>query len=129
MNRILTHGWMSRALLGTLGLLMLVGPAWAQSSAADRWDQELGPVSIVTNDWVDVREILRSVAGNAGLGLQMAPDVMGGRQRSTWRMCPLSQALDAILKPTGLGYSMNEGVLVCPQEGNGHPAGSSSTIP
>jgi MSHA biogenesis protein MshL len=107
---------MSRALLGTLGLLMLVGPAWAQSSAADRWDQELGPVSIVTNDWVDVREILRSVAGNAGLGLQMAPDVMGDVNVHLENV-PLSQALDAILKPTGLGYSMNEGVLVVHKRG------------
>ncbi len=116
MNRKMTHGWRGRALLGMLGLLMLVGPAWAQSSAADRWDQELGPVSIVTNDWVDVREILRSVAGNAGLGLQMAPDVMGDVNVHLENV-PLSQALDAILKPSGLGYSMNEGVLVIHKKG------------
>ena len=34
-------------------------------------------ITLVTNGWVEVREILGEVASQAGLGLQLAPDVGG----------------------------------------------------
>jgi len=80
------------------------------------WDRDLGPVSIVTNDWVDVREILRNVAINSDLGLQMAPDVTG-QVNLHLENVPVGQALDALLEPVNLGYEVTNGVLVVHKRG------------
>jgi MSHA type pilus biogenesis protein MshL len=92
-------------------------PALAQSTVPQAdWDTGRDPVSIVTNGWVDVREILRSVAGSAGLGLQMAPDVQG-KVNVHLQQVRLSRALDALLEPVDLGYEVVDGVLVVYKRG------------
>ena len=91
-------------------------PADSGPVAAPAWDKDLGPVTIVTNDWVDVREILRSIAANTDLGLQMAPDVEGNVNIHLENV-PVSQALDALLTPVNLGYEVVGGVLVVHKKG------------
>lgn len=92
-----------------LGLLVLAGVGGAV--AAD-WDADLDPTTIVTADeGADVRQILRSIASNIGYGLQMSPDVQG-RANVHVETVPVARALDALLTPLGLGYEIDDGVLV-----------------
>lgn len=105
------------ALIMVLWMSAGLTAAWADSPAPDlSWEEDLGPVTIVTNDWVDVREILRSVATNTGLGLQMAPDVEGNVNIHLENV-PVSRALDAILEPVNLGYEVVNNVLVIHKQG------------
>jgi MSHA type pilus biogenesis protein MshL len=102
-------------------LLLACGPPAASagdasSSGGPAWDADRDPVSIVTNGWVDVREILRSVAGSIGLGLQMAPDVQGNVNVHLEQVRP-ARALDALLEPVDLGYEVVDGVLVVYKRG------------
>lgn len=80
------------------------------------WDAGLDPVSIITSGWVDVREILRSVAGSRSLGLQMAPDVQG-QVNVHLEQVALGRALDALLEPVDLGYEVVDNVLVVYRRG------------
>ena len=80
------------------------------------WVKDRQPVSIVTSGWVDVREILRNVALNSGLGLQMAPDVDGNVNVHLEKV-PLDRALTALLEPAGLGYEVVDGVLIVYKRG------------
>lgn len=116
MNRKHARGWMTAMMLTGLGLMAGIGPVFAQDPATESWDKDLGPVSIVTNDWVDVREVLRSVAANAGMGLQMAPDVAGDVNIHLENV-PLGQALEAVLDPVGMGYQVMGDVLVIRKKG------------
>ena len=62
---------MKRRILVTLvALLVLSLPARGAV-------QDDTTITLVTNDWVDVRDILSNVAQSADLGLQMAPDASG----------------------------------------------------
>ncbi len=88
----------------------------AATAEPPSWDASRDPVSIVTNGWVDVRGLLRSVAGSAGLGLQLAPDVEGQVNVHLERV-RLSQALDALLEPIALGYEVVDDVLVVHKRG------------
>ncbi len=102
-----------------LGICLLAGmlagststkPAMA-ADALPAWDAGRPKVSIVTNGWVDVREILQSVAGSAELGLQMAPDVEG-LVNVHLENVSVSRTLDALLGPADLGYEVVDNVLV-----------------
>ncbi len=93
-------------------VLLMVQPV----SAADDWAEGRPPVTIVTNGWVGVRDILRSVSSNAGLGLQMAPDVTG-KVNVHLQDVSIDRALDALLVPTQLGYEVVEDVLVVYKQG------------
>lgn len=101
-------------MMGTGGGMF--GQALANPDKLPAWDKDLGPVTIVTNDWVDVREILRSIAANTDLGLQMAPDVEG-EVNIHLENVPVSQALDALLEPINLGYEVVGRVLVVHKQG------------
>jgi len=94
-------------LLPVLMVLMLVVPA----QAIEDWTQGRPAVTIVTNGWVDVRDILRNVATNAELGLQMAPDV-SGKVNVHLQDVTIDRALDALLVPAELGYEVVDDVLV-----------------
>jgi len=113
----------------TLTLLLLAavvtstGAAFAadqRTRSADQetatWDAGRPPVSIVTNGWIDVREILRTVTANSGLGLQMAPDVQG-QVNVHLEQVRLSRALDALLEPVNLGYEVVDDVVVVHRRG------------
>lgn len=103
-----------------LALWAAAGPGATRTTGAAEappaWAKDLETVTIVTNDWVDVREILRSVATNTGLGLQMAPDVAGDVNIHLEDV-PLDQALGALLEPIGLGYEVVDKVLVVHKRG------------
>jgi len=101
-----------RGLVGVLLLVLVTGAALA----AEAWDEGRPAVTIVTNGWVEVRDILRNVAGNTGLGLQMAPDV-SGKVNVHLEGVPVAKALDALLTPADLGYEVVDGVLVVYKEG------------
>jgi len=102
--------------------VVLLGAAMVQaaplSADTDRpaWDAGRPPVSIVTNGWIDVREILRTVAANSVLGLQMAPDVQG-QVNVHLEQVRLGSALDALLEPVDLGYEVLDDVLVVHRRG------------
>jgi MSHA biogenesis protein MshL len=100
----------------TTSLLVAAGASEAAAEAEPSWDQDLGPVSIVTSGWVDVREILRNIATNTDLGLQMAPDVTG-KVNIHLENVPVSQALTALLEPVNLGFEVMGGVLVVHKRG------------
>ncbi len=85
-------------------------------TAAEDWTEDRPPVTIVTNGWVDVRDILRNVAANSGLGLQMAPDVTG-EVNVHLQDVSVDRALDALLVPADLGYEVVDGVLVVYKQG------------
>ncbi len=108
--------------LAWLTMLMLVGAMVANGAPVPgdpevpAWDAGRPPVSIVTNGWIDVREILRSVTGNSGLGLQMAPDVQG-QVNVHLEQVKLSRALDALLEPVDLGYEVVDDVVVVYRQG------------
>jgi MSHA type pilus biogenesis protein MshL len=86
------------------------------SSASPGWDGDLEPVTIVTNDWADVREILRSVAASAGLGLQLAPDVKG-QVNVHLENVTVSRALAALCAPVDLGWEVVDGDLIIYRRG------------
>ncbi len=93
-------------------VLLMTAPAVAE----DDWTQDRPPVTIVTNGWVGVRDILRNVAENSGLGLQMAPDV-SGKVNVHLQDVPVDRALDALLVPAELGYEVVDDVLVVYKQG------------
>jgi len=103
---------------GMIMLAMCLAPVALAADAVDTsaWDQGREPISIITNGWVDVREILRQVAGNASLGLQMAPDVTG-QVNVHLEGVGVRQALDALLDPVDLGYEVVNNVLVVYKRG------------
>jgi type II secretory pathway component GspD/PulD (secretin) len=86
------------------------------SSAVAGWDSALKPVTIVTNEWADVREILRSVAASAGLGLQLAPDVKGTVNVHLENIA-VGRALAALCDPVDLGWEVVEGDLIIYRRG------------
>lgn len=120
------HGVVAARLLGLLAAALLVWslPAWAlaaspqqtDTSASPDWDRDLAPVTIVTNGWADVREILRSVAGNAGLGLQLAPDVKG-QVNVHLENVTIGRALASLCDPVDLGWEVVDGALVVYRRG------------
>lgn len=98
----------ARALILAMVALALAAPASAEDLG---WDHDRSRVSIVTNGWVDVREILHTVASNAGLGLQLAPDVEGSVNVHLENV-KVGRALEALLGPANLGYEVVDDVLV-----------------
>lgn len=80
------------------------------------WDAGLQPVSIVTNGFVGVRDIMPSVAAKLGLGLQMAPDVQGEVNVHLVDVSP-RRALDSLMDQASLGYEVADGVLVIHRQG------------
>ena len=118
MDRWNLFGTWRRSMVGGVFLVagMLLGPALPANAEttpfpAAGWDAGRPKVSIVTNGWVDVREILHTVASNANLGLQLAPDVEGPVNVHLVDV-PVSRALDALLSPADLGYEVVDDVLV-----------------
>ena len=99
-----------------LAAAILLSGTGSVRAADPGWDAGLEPVSIVTNGYVAVREILPSVAAKLGLGLQMAPDV-GGEVNVHLVGVPASMALSGLLDPVGLGYEVAGGVLVIHKQG------------
>jgi MSHA biogenesis protein MshL len=99
------------AILG-LAMVLLAGSVFA----APEWTEGRPNVSIVTNGWVEVRGILRNLATNADLGLQMAPDV-SGKVNVHLQDVSVDRALDALLTPAELGYDVLDGVLVVYKKG------------
>lgn len=91
-------------------------PAAVAAPAAPGWEQGLAPVTIVTNGWADVREILRSVAANAGLGLQLAPDVKG-QVNVHLENVAVGRALAALCDPIDLGWEVVDGALAIHRRG------------
>ena len=91
-------------------------PAAVAATAAPGWERGLAPVTIVTNGWADVREILRSVATNAGLGLQLAPDVKG-QVNVHLEDIAVSRALAALCDPIDLGWEVVDGALAVHRRG------------
>lgn len=91
-------------------------PAAVAAPAATGWDQGLAPVTIVTNGWADVREILRSVAANAGLGLQLAPDVKG-QVNVHLENVSVARALAQLCDPIDLGWEVVDGALAVYRRG------------
>lgn len=68
-------------------------------------------ITLITGDWVDVREVLKTVAKSAGYGLQIAPDVEG-QVNVHLENVGLDVALRALLEPIDLGYERRGGVLM-----------------
>ncbi len=68
------------------------------------------PITLVTNGWVAVREILDTLAEGHGLGLQIAPDVEGD-VNVHFRDMPLAEGLDSMLAPLGCVAEIRDGVL------------------
>ncbi len=62
-------------------------------------------ITLITNGWVDVRSILRTVAADVDLGLQMGPEVEG-EVNLHLEDVPLDQALLALMAPIDLGYEI-----------------------
>jgi MSHA type pilus biogenesis protein MshL len=100
---------------------MLTALLASASAAADPEPGPLAPpiqevttpeetITLITGGWVDARDILRRVAAQAGLGLQMAPDVVA-EVNIHLEDVPLQRALDSILEPVGLGYEILDGTL------------------
>lgn len=121
MNRwILGGDGLGGAIGRWLGLIVAAALVWAlpakSAPAEGRWDAGLAPVSIVTNGWADVREILRSVAANAGLGLQLAPDVKG-QVNVHLENVSVDRALASLCDPIDLGWEVVEGALVVYRRG------------
>ncbi len=95
-----------------------VGEDLAEQSTAI--DSSSGPYggryTLVTNGWVDVREVLGTLAAKSGLGLEIAPDVC---QDVIVHLVdvPLKKALQSLLDPAGLGYEIVDGVLIVHNRG------------
>ncbi|MFH1842643.1 MAG: hypothetical protein ABIF77_05505 [bacterium] len=73
-------------------------------------------VTLVTNGWVDIQEILREVALRGGYGLQMAPDITD-KVNVHLENAPLEAALNAILEPVHLGHEIIDDMLVVYKQG------------
>ncbi len=73
-------------------------------------------ITLITGDWVDVREILKTVARSGGYGLQIAPDVEG-MVNVHLENVSVSTALRSLLEPVDLGYELVEGVLMVYKHG------------
>jgi MSHA biogenesis protein MshL len=86
------------------------------SDVASELPADLPSLTLITNGWVDVRQILRNVARTTGVGLQMAPDV-SGEVNLHLEEVPFGRALDALLEPVDLGYEFVDGVLVVYRRG------------
>lgn len=101
-----------------MGLLLAGTVAAAQPAGGPVpvWDQDRENISIVTNGWVDVRDILRTIAANAGMGLELAPDVQG-EVNVHLENVRISRSLDAVLEPVDLGYEVVGDVLVVHRRG------------
>lgn len=74
------------------------------------------PITLITGDWVDVREILKTVAKRAGYGLQIAPDVEG-KVNVHLENVGIGAALQSLLEPVNLGYELVDGVLMVYRHG------------
>jgi MSHA biogenesis protein MshL len=68
-------------------------------------------VTLITNGWVDVREVLGSIAEYTGLGLEIAPDVADNVNVHLVDV-PLEKALSSLLDPVNVGYQIVDGVLI-----------------
>jgi len=69
-------------------------------------------VTLITGDWVDVREVLKTIVKSAGYGLQIAPDVEG-QVNVHLENVGFTAALRALLEPVDLGYELqNHSLLV-----------------
>ncbi len=104
---------------GIMLLLLIVTalPAVADEAAPEAaWAGHDEPLTIVTNGFVSVRELLPSVAEKLGLGLQMASDV-DGEVNVHLVQVPADQALDSIMEQARLGYEVGRGVLVIHKQG------------
>jgi len=118
------YGAMKRIYRVTLVALLVAGmPAlcWGQNQAQSFGaEAESGRdethVTLVTNGWVEVRDILSNVALSAGLGLQMAPDV-NDKVNVHLENVPVRTALTSILEPIQLGYEILDGVLIVYKQG------------
>ncbi|MBD3222919.1 hypothetical protein GF314_16950 [bacterium] len=111
------RNWWTLAVIAlAVGAVSAAAADTVDDTTTPAWDAERPPVSIVTNGWVDVREILRTVASNTGLGLQMAPDVKG-QVNVHLEQVRLGRALAALLDPVDLGYEIVDDVLVVYRRG------------
>jgi len=84
--------------------------------SAQEWSSGVPDITLMTNGWVDVREVLRTFIAHAELGLELAPDV-SGKVNVHLRKVPVSQALESILDPIELGYEVVDGTLVVYKHG------------
>lgn len=125
---------MRTRLLITLGLALAMAlPALAQTPEDDfglarlvQRDPGAAPpasdphegarITLITGDWVDVREILKTVAKSGGYGLQIAPDVEGTVNVHLENVT-VPTALRALLEPVDLGYELVDGVLMVYKRG------------
>ncbi len=83
-------------------------------AAAATEDEPL--ITLITGDWVDVREILKTVARSGGYGLQIAPDVEG-MVNVHLENVTVSTALRSLLEPVDLGYELVDDVLMVYKHG------------
>jgi len=101
---------MKRRILCTLMVMLLLAlPTWVAAQNETR-------ITLVTNGWIDVRDIMSNVAQSANLGLQMAPDA-AGHVNLHLENVPLNAALESILEPINLGYEIVDDVLVIYKQG------------
>ncbi len=73
-------------------------------------------ITLITGDWVDVREVLKTVARSGGYGLQLAPDVEG-QVNVHLENVAFTAALRALLEPIGLGYELQNQTLLVYRHG------------
>ena len=73
-------------------------------------------VTLITGDWVDIREVLKTVAKSGGYGLQIAPDVEG-QVNVHLENVAFGAALRALLEPIDLGYEQQGGTLLVYRRG------------
>jgi MSHA biogenesis protein MshL len=105
----------SPGLAGTeddFGFSRLVQREALEESSAE--DEAL--ITLITGDWVDVREILKTVARSGGYGLQIAPDVEG-MVNVHLENVSVGTALRSLLEPVDLGYELVDGVLMVYKHG------------
>jgi MSHA type pilus biogenesis protein MshL len=73
-------------------------------------------ITLITGDWVDVREVLKTVAKSGGYGLQLAPDVEG-QVNVHLENVTFAAALRALLEPIDLGYELQDQTLLVYRHG------------
>ncbi|MBN1164259.1 MAG: hypothetical protein JXB45_06750 [Candidatus Krumholzibacteriota bacterium] len=97
-----------------------LSPGYGAVTLASVYDNISSPgrrnITLITNGWVSVREVLGSLADNAGLGLQLAPDVTDNVNAHLIDV-PLEKALSSLLDPVGLGYEIVDGILIVYKRG------------
>ncbi|MBN2071075.1 MAG: hypothetical protein JW814_06410 [Candidatus Krumholzibacteriota bacterium] len=71
----------------------------------------MGKITLITNGWVDIRDLLASIAASAGLGLEVAPDVAENVNVHLVDVA-IEKALETVLGRAGLGYEIIDGVLI-----------------